>query len=155
MPLKDYQDALTRLQKGLASAFQATPEVVNVPGQSLICKVDPEYYLALEPIFTEIMARWAVSFPENVLETLARTGNMVVCKPLSTHIIPLTVNWGGRDFEVQAAFLLADFVDRALKLYAGMPQPLPVSELRIRADERQAVEAFFGDLTPPGAVAFL
>ena len=155
MPLKDYQDSLTRLQKGLAQAYQQTPEVINVPGQSLVCKVDPEYYLALEPIFTEIMSRWAVSFPEGVLETLTRTGNIIVCKPLSTHIIPLTVTWGGRDFEVQAAFLLADFVDRALKLYAGLAEPLPVSELRIRADEREAVEAFFQGKTPPGGVAFL
>ena len=155
MPLKDYQDALTRLQKALGQAYQQTPGVINVPGQSLVCKVDPDYYLALEPIFTEIMSRWAVSFPESVLETLTRTGNVVVCKPLSTHIIPLTVNWGGRDFEVQAAFLLADFVERSLKLYAGVAQPLPVSELRIRADEKKAVEAFFGELTPPNAVAYL
>ena len=155
MPLKDYQEALTRLQKGLAQAYQQSPEVINVPGQSLVCKVDPEYYLALEPIFTEIMSRWAVSFPESVLETLTRTGNVVVCKPLSTHIIPLTVTWGGRDFEVQAAFLLADFVDRALKLYAGVTEPLPVADLRIRADERKAVEAFFQGKTPPGSVAFL
>lgn len=155
MPLKDYQDALTRLQKGLASAYAQSPEVLNVPGQSLVCKVDPEYYLALEPIFTEIMARWAVSFPQAVLETLVHTGNLVFCKPLGTHIIPLTLTWGGKDFEVQAAFLQADFVDRALKLYAGVAQPLPVADLRIRADERAAVEAFFGDKTLLGAVAYL
>ena len=155
MPLKDYQDALTRLQKGLASGYQQSPQVINVPGQSLVCKVDPDYYLALEPIFTEILARWAVSFPQGVLETLVHTGNLVFCKPLSTHIIPLTLSWGGKDFEVQAAFLQADFVDRALKLYAGVADPLPVSELRIRADERKAVEAFFGDKTLLGAVAYL
>lgn len=155
MPMKDYQDALTRLQKGLASGYQNSPQVLNTPGQSLMCKVDPEYYLALEPIFTEILARWAVSFPQGVLETLVHTGNLVFCKPLGTHVIPLTVNWGGRDYEVQAAFLAADFVDRALKLYAGVLEPLPVSELRIRADERAAVEAFFGDKTQLNAVAYL
>lgn len=155
MPLKDYQDALTRLQKGLAQAYQQSPLVLNVPGQSVACKVDPEYYLALEPVFTEILSRWAVSFPESVLETLAHTGNVVVCKPLSTHIIPLTVTWGGRDFEVQAMFLLADFVERALKLYAGVAAPLPVADLRIRTDDRKAVEAFFGALTPPNSVAYL
>lgn len=155
MPLKDYQDALTRLQKGLAGAFSQTPGVINTPGQSLVCKVDPDYYLALEPIFTEIMARWAVSFPQGVLETLVHTGNLVFCKPLGTHILPLTVSWGGQDYEVQAAFLQADFVDRALKLYAGQAQALPVSELRIRAGERAAVAAFFGEVTPPGDVAFL
>jgi hypothetical protein len=155
MPLKDYQDALTRLQKGLAQAYRDAPQMLNVPGQSVACKVDPEYYLALEPVFTEILARWAVSFPESVLETLTRTGNVVVCKPLSTHIIPLSVTWDGRDFEVQATFLLADFVDRALKLYAGVAAPLPVSDLRIRTDERKAVEAFFGDLTPPQGLAYL
>ena len=155
MPLKDYQDALTRLQKGLAQAYRDTPQVLNVPGQSVACKVDPEYYLALEPVFTELMARWAVSFPESVLETLSRTGNVVVCRPLSTHIIPLSVTWAGRDFEVQAMFLLADFVDRALKLYAGAAAPLPVSELRIRADDQGAVEAFFGALTPPKSLAYV
>ncbi len=155
MPLKDYQDALTRLQKGLAQAYRESPQVLNVPGQSVACKVDPEYYLALEPVFTEVMARWAVSFPESVLETLTRTGNVVVCKPLSTHVIPLSVSWGGRDFEVQAMFLLADFVERALKLYAGAAAPLPVSDLRIRLDDRKAVEAFFGTSTPPNSVAYL
>lgn len=155
MPMKDYQDALTRLQKGLASGYQSSPGVLNVPGQSLMCKVDPEYYLALEPIFLEILARWAISFPQAVLETLVHTGNLVFCKPLSTHIIPLTVSWGGRDYEVQAAFLPADFVDRSLKLYAGVQEPLPVSELRIRADERAALEAFFAEKTPLGHVAFL
>mgnify|MGYP001806883499 CR=1 FL=1 len=155
MPMKDYQDALTRLQKGLASGYQSSPGVLNVPGQSLMCKVDPEYYLALEPIFLEILARWAISFPQAVLETLVHTGNLVFCKPLSTHIIPLTISWGGRDYEVQAAFLPADFVDRALKLYAGVHEPLPVSELRIRADERAALEAFFAEKTPLGHVAFL
>jgi hypothetical protein len=155
MPMKDYQDALTRLQKGLASGYQSSPSVLNTPGQSLMCKVDPDYYLALEPIFTEILARWAISFPQGVLETLVHTGNLVFCKPLSTHIIPLTLSWGGNDYEVQAAFLSATFVDRALKLYAAVPEPLPVSDLRIRADERAAVEAFFGEKTPPNAVAYL
>ncbi len=155
MPMKDYQDALTRLQKGLASGYQSSPGVLNVPGQSLMCKVDPEYYLALEPIFLEILARWAISFPQAVLETLVHTGNLVFCKPLSTHIIPLTVSWGGRDYEVQAAFLPADFVDRSLKLYAGVQEPLPVSELRIRTGERAALEAFFAEKTPLGHVAFL
>ncbi len=155
MPLKDYQDSLTRLQKGLAQAYRDSPQVLNIPGQSVACKVDPEYYLALEPIFTEILARWAVSFPEGVLETLTRTGNVVICKPLSTHVIPLTVGWAGKTFEVQAMFLLADFVDRALKLYAGVPAPLPVADLRILSDERKAVEAFFGDLTPPQGLAYL
>lgn len=155
MPLTDYQDALTRLQKGLASGYAGSPQAINVPGQSLACKVDTDYYLALEPVFTEILSRWAVSFPQAVQETLVHTGSMVFCRPLSTHIIPLTVNWEGRDFEVQAAFLSADFVDRALKLYAGVAEPMPVSALRIRADERAAVEAFFGDKTPPNSLAYL
>jgi len=155
MPLKDYQDSLTRLQKGLASGYQQSPQVINVPGQSLVCKVDPDYYLALEPIFTEILARWAVSFPQGVQETLVHTGNLVFCEPFNTHIIPLTLTWDDKDFEVQAAFLRADFVDRALKLYAGLADPLPVSALRIRNAERKAVEAFFGGKTPPSDVAFL
>lgn len=155
MPLKDYQDALIRLQKGLASGYQQSQHVINIPGQSLLCKVDPEYYLALEPIFVEILSRWAVSFPQGVVETLVHTGNLVFCKPFSTHVIPLTVTWGDKDFEIQAAFLQADFVDRALKLYAGVQDPLPVADLRIRADEREAVNAFFGDKTLLSSVAFL
>ena len=127
--------------------------MLNVPGQSVACKVDPHYYLALEPVFLILMARWAVSFPEAVLETLTHTGNVIVCKPLSTHMIPLSVTWDSQDFEVQAVFLLADFVDRALMLYAGAPQPLPVSDLRTA--DRAAVEAFFGPSTPPQGLAYL
>jgi len=155
MPLKDYQDALPRLQKGLAQAYKDSPQILNVPGQSVACKVEPDYYLALEPVFLILMARWAVSFPEAVLETLSHTGNAIVCKPLSTHIIPLTVTWGGQDYEVQAMFLQADFVERALKLYAGAAAPLPVSDLRIREADRAALEAFFGESTPPKALAYL
>lgn len=155
MPLPDYQDNLTRLQKGLAKAWQDTPFVINVPGQSVLCKVDPNYYLALEPVFTEILSRWAVTFPDNVLNTMAHTGNMVVNPVVRTHIIPLTVTWAGQDFEVQAGFVLAEFVDRALKLYAGAQEPLPVSDLRIRAAERAAVDAFFEGKTAPGSVAYL
>lgn len=155
MPLKDYQDALTRLQKGLAQAYKDSPQILNVPGQSVACKVEPDYYLALEPVFLILMARWAVSFPEAVLETLSHTGNAIVCKPLSTHIIPLTVSWGGQDYEVQAMFLQADFVERALKLYAGVAAPLPVSDLRIREADRAALEAFFGESSPPKALAYL
>lgn len=155
MPLTDYQESLTRLQKGLASGYKDSPEVLNVPGRSLMCKVDPDYYLALEPVFTEILSRWAVSFAQGVQNTLIRTGSMVFCKAMNTHIIPLTVSWEGNDFEVHAAFLKADFVDRALLLYAGLGETLPVSALRIRADERKAVEAFFGEVPPPSSVAYL
>jgi len=155
MPLTDYQDLLTRLQKGLAGGFRDAPHVLNTPGQSLACRIDSGYYLALEPVFSEILARWAVGFPEGVVETLVHTGSLVYCKFMNTHILPLTLSWEGKDFEVQAAFLKADFIDRALKLYGGRQEPLPVSELRIRADERAAVEAFFGELTPPDARVYL
>lgn len=155
MVMTDYQATLTRMQKGLADAYRQSPFVLNVPGQSVACKVDPEYYLVMEPIFTELMARWAVTFPDNVLNTLTHTGNLVVSAIMRTHIIPLSVSWDGRDFEIQAAFIPAEFFDRALKLYAAGAGPLPVSDLRIRADERTAVEAFFQDKTPPSSVAYL
>jgi hypothetical protein len=155
MPLTDYQESLTRLQKGLAEGYRQSPEVFNVPGRSLMCKVDPDYYIALEPVFTEILSRWAVGFAQGVQQTLVRTGSMVFCKAMNTHIIPLTMNWEGKDFEVHAAFVKADFVDRALMLYAGVVEALPVSALRIRAGERKAVEAFFGEVVPPSSVAYL
>lgn len=155
MPLPDYQESLTRLQKALAKAWKDTPHVLNVPGQSVLCKLDPHYCLVLEPIFTEILARWAVTFPDNVLNTLVHTGNLVVNPVVRTHILPLTVTWANQDFEVQAGFVPSEFVDRALKLYAGAAEPLPVSDLRIRASEQKAVEAFFEGKTAPSAVAFL
>jgi hypothetical protein len=52
-------------------------------------------------------------------------------------------------------FLQADFVERALKLYAGTAAPLPVSDLRIRETDRAALEAFFGESTPPKGLAYL
>jgi hypothetical protein len=155
MTMTDYQTTLTRMQKALADAYKSSPHVLNVPGQSVACKVDPEYYLALEPIFTEIMSRWAVTFPDNILNTLSHTGNIVINPIMNTHIIPLSVSWDGRDFEVQAAFIPAEFVERALKLYAGISDPLPVSDLRIKADERAAVDAFFEGKTAPSGVAYV
>lgn len=155
MPLPDYQESLTRLQKALAKAWKETPHVLNVPGQSVLCKLDPNYCLVLEPIFTEILARWAVTFPDNVLNTLKHTGNLVVNPVVRAHILPLTITWSGQDFEVQAGFVLSEFVDRALKLYGGAAEPLPVSDLRIRLAEKKAVDAFFEGKTAPGAVAFV
>lgn len=154
MPLKDYTANLDRLQKGLGRAFADEPWLLNVPGRSVACKIDHLYYLAVMPAFGEHLGRWAGMFPEQAVETLVRTGNLITRAPERDPLLRLHVGWGGRVYGIKAAFVDADFMDRALKTYGGLPSVLNVSDLKISSADRPAVEAFFADKTPPQKLVY-
>ncbi len=154
MALKDYQDMVNRLQKGLAEAYAADPLVLNVPGRSAACKVDPSYYLALVPAFEELLARAAAMLPSDAAEALVRTGNVITSGPERKRDLAVRVTFGGRVYEMRACFVDADFVDRALKLHAGVASVPPVADLRILAECRTELERFFENKTQLSKAAF-
>lgn len=155
MPLTDYQDIVTRLQKALGRLYAAEPFLLNIPGRSIACKLDPLYYLALEPAFAERLARAAALLPATAVEALVRTGSYITQAPERRYAQTVPVTYGGHLLEVTASFVDADFVDRALRLYAGLPASLEVSELRIPARFRPSLTPLFENKTPLDDVAFL
>jgi len=154
MPLKDYTEIVERLQQTLGKGFIDEPWILNMPGKSIACKVDQHYYLAIIPAFTEQLGRLGGMFPDQVVEALVKTGNFITKAPDRNPLVPLTVSWGGRAITVKAAFVDADFIDRAVKTYGNMGSVLNVSELKISEADKEKVEAFFEDKTPPQALAY-
>ncbi len=148
MPLKDYQEIVSRLQKGLAKVFAQTPYILNLPDKAVACKVDPYYYIAFQPAFTQALARWSGMLPDTVMEALTKTGNLVTRPPEREHTLRLEVNWGGQPHEVEASFLAADFIDRALKFYAGLPAGLEVADIKILPGHKARLDELFTDKEP-------
>ncbi|MCJ2163144.1 MULTISPECIES: hypothetical protein [unclassified Pseudodesulfovibrio] len=154
MALADYTGSVERLQQTLGRGFAAEPWVLNMPGRSIACKIDQYYYLAVMPAFIETLGRMGGMFPDQVREALVRTGNFITKAPERDPVISLTVSWGGRGVTVNGAFVDADFIDRAVKTYGGLAAVLNVSDLKISSDDRERIEAFFEDKTPPQALAY-
>jgi hypothetical protein len=149
MQLKDYTDNIERLQKTLGKAFANEPWILNMPGKSVACKIDHLYYLAIMPAFVEQLGRSGGLFPDHVLESLIKTGNMITKAPQRDPLLSLTVGWGTRPVTIKAAFVDADFIDRGVKIYGGMSSVLNVSELKISSADKQKIEVFFEGKTPP------
>lgn len=154
MPLKDFTETAGRLQKTLGKGFANEPWLLNIPGKSIACKIDQYYYLAVMPVFTEHLARLGGMFPDQVTETLVKTGNFITKAPDRDPLVPLTVSWGGKAVRLKAAFVDADFIDRAVKTYGGMGSILNVSDLKISAEDKPAVEELFEGKTPPQKLAY-
>lgn len=154
MPLVDYAEAVERLQRGLGRAFSEEPWALNIPGKSVACKLDPLYYLAVMPAFVEKLSRFSGMRPENVVETLVKTGNFITRPPERDPVLSVGVTWSGKVYEIKAAFVEVDFIDRAVRMHGGMDTGLNVSDLKIAASSRSAVEEFFEDKTPPQGLAY-
>lgn len=154
MPLKDYSEIAARLQQTLGKGFANEPWILNMPGKSIACKIDQYYYLAVMPAFTDQLGRLGGMFPDQVMEALVKTGNLITKGPDRDPLLPLTVSWGGRAVTIKAAFVDADFIDRAVKTYGNMSSALNVSELKISKEDKDKIEAFFKDKTPPQDLAY-
>ena len=154
MTLPDYCASVEHLQKSLGRAFAAEPWLLNLPGRSVACKIDHFYYLAVMPGFLETLGRMGGMFPDQVLETLVKTGNLITRAPERDPLLTLTVSWGTRPVTVSAAFVDADFIDRSVKTYGGLSTILNVSDLKISAEDRPRVETLFEDKTPPQGLAY-
>lgn len=154
MSLIDYAENLKRLQQGVGRAFADEPWMLNLPGKSVACKLDHLYYVAVMPAFVDKLSRYSGMRQENVTDTLVKTGNFITSAPDRDPVISVGVTWGGRILEIHAAFVDADFIDRAVRLYGGMDSGLNVSDLKIASRYRPAVEALFEGKTAPQGLAY-
>lgn len=154
MPLTDYTEVVERLQKAIGKGFVEEPWIFNMPGKSIACKIDQYYYLAVFPAFSEQLAKLGGMFPDQVNKALVKTGNFITKAPERNPLLSLTLGWGGTPVTVKAAFVDADFIDRALKTYGGLGAVLNVSELKISEADKAKVEALFEGKTPPQNLAY-
>ncbi len=83
-----------------------------------------------------------------------RTGNYITRAPERCHELDVNVVLHGRTLALHGSFVDADFIDRALRLYAGLPGSLEVSELRIAGDCRARLEPLFENKTFLRPLAF-
>ncbi len=143
MTVTDHGEFVLGLQKVLGQAFQEHPEILNIAGRSLACKIDPNYYLAVEPAFTRTLAQAVVKLPSKVRDALIRTGNILTLGPKKDWIFNLGVCARGGKGQIKACFLNAEFIDRALILHGGRTTGLEVSDLRIQRRYQEAMEKLF------------
>ncbi|CCO25167.1 hypothetical protein [Maridesulfovibrio hydrothermalis] len=155
MSLKDYKSRIDRLQKGLGKAFIENPFILNIPGKSIALKVDPYYYVAFEPAFTENLCRFGVMLPKNVRDTLVRTGNLVIDQDTRNPLIKIRMKWNDRSYAMNVCFVESEFIDQALKIYGGVTSDVGLSELRILSSERERLDTFFGERTLLKSVAYI
>lgn len=145
----DYNQLLEVLQREIAERFREYPETLNVPGRSMACRISQFHYLAPFTGLCEQLAQWTGMEPETVRDTIVKTGNVLMGDGNSAPSLAVELVWGPHGAPIHArvdvAFLHSDFIDRSLALYGGLSSPLPVSELRIRAEERTRVEEFTRD----------
>ncbi len=152
----DYAEALERLSKALGEQYRQSGYILGVPGTSLALKVDPFYYLAIQPGFIKYLARWAGMFPDRAALALLKTGNMLSSADHTVYTTPVAVyaEGAGAANTVGASFVLADFIDKALAMHGGQTASLPVSGLKIVAAERPKLDFLFQGKSPLQALAF-
>ncbi|MBU1612261.1 MAG: hypothetical protein KKC99_10500 [Proteobacteria bacterium] len=154
MPLLDYQERVIRLQMALAKAWVKDPALLNVPGRSIACKLDPNYYLAAQPFFDQELGRAAGMFPDQVAEALVKTGLFITRPPERIHTIIAGLIYAGSSLSMPVSFVDAEFIDQALRHYGGASSGLAVAPLSLAAESREAVETLFENKTPPDKVAY-
>ena len=154
--LVDYSEVLGRLEEALGRHYRESPSILNVPGVSVALKLDPYYYLALRPMFGELLGKWAGVTPARAEETLVRTGNLALGPDRARfgQAVAVFEEGAGTVRRLAADFVPAEFCDRAVMLYGGETAPLPVSGLRLDRAQRPALEAFFAGKTPLQALVF-
>lgn len=154
--MHDYQQILTELQRRVAEKYLEDSSILNVPGLSSACKIDPLYYLVLQPSFFNSMAKWSGFSPGLIQETLIRTGNLIRLAGQDTPFVSLSVKWDEvlNPVRVKAGFVLSDFLDKGLKIYARTGSSPPVSDLVIQKQERGVLDDMFQGKTPLNNLAF-
>lgn len=155
MPLTDFSQTLERMQRALGRAYRENGSILNKEGSSIACKIDPNYYLGIHPLFVKRLAELAVLLPETVRETLIRTGNVVTKPPeRSKPVHKIKVRVGFEVLDLSVVFIQAEFIDRALVLYGGRSSGLDISNLRIMPEHRPRLNDYFEGKTLLHGMAF-
>ena len=151
----NYSEILYEMEKRLGQNYQTDPNILNRPGSSLACKVDPFYYLALYPTFIITLAKWCKIKPDIIKDTLIRTGNLLISNQ-EEYVLSLSVKWTQdmQPVKINGVFVLADFIDNSLKIYARKRDILSVSDLKIVEKEKTKVDKFLQNKTTLNEVAY-
>ncbi len=154
--LKDYSHILTLLQRKIASEFDKDRTLLNSPGKSIACKVDPHYYVAVYPGFIKRLSMLGGYLPATVEETLLRTGNLIKNSNNGEFILTLEVKWKQdmSPLKVRSVFVRSSFVDNALRFYSNTRLQLPISHLKISRQLKDRLTSFFEGKTMLHSGAF-
>ncbi len=154
--MQKWDDVLLELQAGLGNGYLEDNQILNVPGVSIAFKLDPNYYLAPISLFTKRLAYLSAKTPTKVRSALINTGNLITRNKTREYTLNVAVTWPGlsKPVPIQAGFIVTEFIERALRIHARMPDPLPVGELQIASRDQKKVQKFFGEKTAPYALAF-
>lgn len=155
MAVSDYQDRITRLQRGLGKAFADEPFILNIPGKSIAFKIDPYYYVAVEPAFTNKLSSSSPMSRDNVRDTLVRTGNIVSSPGSLNPLIKISLEWDSRIYKLNVCFVESAFIDQALRIYGGAIGDIGLADIHIPLGHREMINAFFGERTKLENIAFV
>ena len=154
--MDDYNKITELIQSEISARYLENHGILNHPGKSLACKIDPLYYLALPKAMLDTLAQWTGMSPEKISAALVRTGNMISSDKDRNHIIPLRLKHGQQSpaGAVNCCLLSADFIDRALIIYAGVTEEPPISPLKIHISCKEALNDFLNGKPALAAIAY-
>lgn len=155
--LTDYSQIISLVQKGLAKSYEQHQELINIPGKSIALKLDENYYLILYPSFIEHVCKICGVLPKTLLDTLIKTGNLIV-DPVTRDFVRLVeVKWkmDMNPLKIKVGFLTSSFVDNAFKLFGTtIKDPLPTCELKISKRSKPNIDPLFTNKTPLNLTVF-
>jgi len=155
--LKDYSNILSIVQKELARRYERQQDLLNVPGKSIACKIDINYYLILYPSFIEFICKACGLLPRTLIETLIKTGNMIVDPATKEFYKPIEVKWDENmsPIKIRAAFVISSFIDNSIRFYGTLSkQALPISPLQISKKYISYLSPLFTNKTPLNSRVF-
>jgi len=156
-PLIDYSRIINLVQKELAKRYELNNTILNVPGKSIACKVDENYYLILYPSFIEYLCKICGILPNSLTETLIKTGNLIVDPVTKDFYRLVEVRWtlDMVPIRVKAGFVVNSLIDNSLRFYGKTrKRGLEVSDLKISVRSKSNIESLFVNKTPLNSQVF-
>ncbi len=155
--LTDYFSIISLVQKRLAEKYEKYPQMLNVPGKSIACKIDENYYLILYPSFIEYTCKMCGVLPKTLIEALIKTGNLIVDPITRDYVRLVEVRWREdmNPLRVRAGFVVSSFLDNSFRFYGQkIKQVLPVSSLKISSRSKSNIASLFTNKTPLNSRVF-
>lgn len=156
-PLIDYSSIINLVQKELAKRYDLNNNILNVPGKSIACKVDENYYLILYPSFIEYLCKICGILPNSLTETLIKTGNLIVDPVTKDFYRLVEVRWtlDMVPIRVKAGFVVNSLIDNSIRFYGKTrKRGLGVSDLKISVRSKSNIESLFVNKTPLNSRVF-
>ncbi|GAB6888194.1 hypothetical protein JCM13304A_16930 [Desulfothermus okinawensis JCM 13304] len=156
-PLIDYSNIINLVQRELAKRYDLDKSIINVPGKSIACKVDENYYMMLHPSFIEYLCKLCGILPNSLTQTLIKTGNLIA-DPVTRDFYRLVeVRWTANmaPIKVKAGFVLSSLIDNSIRFYSKtIKKSLDVSDLKISLRSKSNIQSLFVNKTPLNSTVF-